>query len=282
MNTKQKIYSDLEPHFIYDYIFFSANLRFLQSQENSHKKYKMDQTAKAMCLVNLFEIYQKSLEDLSAVILALYRRYNPAQKDCKYQKEFNTNETPVVYTLINYTWGEPKLKKILVPFKNDHEIINKFGINNISKININLLHPDINIQNVNNFFLVGLKSLSGDQEKRFSMFNKIKHGGIVVANGRYFSETLPKNMPAAIYADPKAYTEDDHPLTVHGFKFTEMEFELMQGGIMKIMVMIKILLSAYLCKEFGGVLKKDKGLKSPLEIFSKIEMKKYLLLWNGF
>lgn len=281
MNIQQKIYLDLEPHFVYDYIFFAARLRFLQSQENSYKKYEMKNKAKAMCLVNLFETYQKSIEDLSAVILSLYRRYNHVSKGCKYQKEFKSKETPLIYTLINYTPGEPRLKKILALFNNDAEIVRKLGITNIERINITLLYPSINFQNFYNFFIRGLKDLSDDQNRRLKMFNKIKHGGIIVADGANFSNNLDKHMPAAIYSDPKSFSPEDHPLVIHGFKYTEQEFELMKAGIMKVMVMIQVILSMYLCKEYGGVLK-TMGLKSSLQIFNQIKMKKYISLWGGY
>lgn len=61
-----------------------------------------------MYLVILKEIFQKSLEDLGVIILALYRRYN---KDpyCEYQKKFN-KLTPISYTLINYKPGDAYIK----------------------------------------------------------------------------------------------------------------------------------------------------------------------------
>lgn len=278
MHPAQKIYLDLEPHFIYDYIFFSAHLRFLQSQESSHKNYNLKQMAKAMCLVNLFEIYQKSLEDLAAVTLALYRRYG-IDANCRYQKKFNALETPLSFTLINYR--EANLKDVLALLSTDEDIINKLGIKNFQKININLLYPDINFSNVYRFFVVGLKSLATDQDKRLKMFNKIKHGGIVVGDGHLLSDSLSANTPAVIYDEAKSFSDDDHSLIIHGFKYTEEEFEMMEAGIMKIMVMIKVLFSIYLCKEYPNTIKKN-GHTSTLDLLAKIEMKKYLSLWNGY
>lgn len=276
---KQKIYLDLEPHFVYDYIFFSAHLRFIQSQENSYKQYRMEQKAKAMCLVNLFETYQKSLEDLAAVMLAFSRRYNP-DPACSYQSDFDTDHTPLVYTLIHYHPGEANLKKLLQTFSSDADMVNRLGIRNIENINITLLYPDINFQKFYRFFVGSLRDLSTDQEKRLKMFNKIKHGGVIAGDGKLFANNLP-HSPAAVYADPKSFPDDDHPLIMHSFKYAEEEFDLMKGGIMRVMVMVKTMLSAYLCREYPDILV-TKRFKSPLEILEKIEMKKLLSLWGGY
>jgi len=174
---KQKIYLDLEPHFVFDYIFFASGLRVLQSQECKCDISKVDPTKRAMHLVNLFELYQKSLEDLAAVTLAIYRRYNPDQ-GCSYQRSFQTNQTPLDYTLINYKPGEANLKKILSLFPNDGDILDKLKVTHIEEVNIGVIYPDINLEKFYNFFLVGLKSLAGDQDRRLKMFNKIKHGGV--------------------------------------------------------------------------------------------------------
>ncbi|MFH0815075.1 MAG: hypothetical protein V1902_03325 [Candidatus Falkowbacteria bacterium] len=71
----------------------------------------MDQDGKRMHLVLLTELYQKSLEDLAAILLALFRRFN-TDASCEFQKEFSS-QTPVVYTLINYKIREAEIKKIL-------------------------------------------------------------------------------------------------------------------------------------------------------------------------
>lgn len=279
MNIKQKIYSDLEPDFIYDYIFFSVNLRFWQSEESTYKKYSMKHKAKALCFINLFETYQKSLEDLSAVILAMYRRYN-ATKDCDYQKAFKVNQTPVTYTLINYTPGEAILDDVLSLVPKKWDVINKLGINISGKINLTLLYPDIDFEKLYNFFVVGLRSLAEDQKKRLKIYNKIKHGGVIVSDGHWFSKTLVQ-APAAIYADPKAFSKDDHPLVIHGLKFNQDEFILMRAGIMKVRTIIQVLLSAYLCKEYFGNKMSD-GSTISLKIFEKIQMKKFVSMWQGY
>lgn len=281
MHDKQKIYIDLESHFVYDYIFFSTHLRLLQTEENGYKKYPLRDTTKRLCLVNMFELYQKSLEDLGAVTLAFYRRYN-SDTDCKFQKEFTTNETPLVYTLINYKPGDADLTQLLTKFSTEHEIIEKLGIINFEHINIKTIYSDINFQKVYTFFTIGLRSLGGDQRSRLKMFNKIKHGGVVLGDGSLpFSNNLVKGTPAVIYADPIKFRGDDHPLVIHGLKYTDDEFELMKAGVWKIVGIIKILLSIYLCREYEDFLLK-KYPTNPLKILQKIKLKQILSLWNGY
>ncbi|MBI1833457.1 MAG: hypothetical protein HYR90_01400 [Candidatus Andersenbacteria bacterium] len=240
----------------------------------------MDKKAKALCLVNLFEIYQKSLEDLAAVMLALYRYYN-ASSDCGYQKSFKAEQTPLTYTLIHYMPGEASLNKLANKFTGDSQMINGLGISNIEKSHITLLYGDIDLQKTYNFFIGGIKDLAVDQAKRLRMLNKIKHGGVVVENGRLFNSDMPK-APAAVYAQPEAFEADDHPLIIHSFKYTEEEFDLMSAGVMRVAAMMRILLSAYLCVEHRDFLEARKDLASPLDIFEKIEMKKLLSLWEGY
>lgn len=279
MHIKQKIYLDLEPYFIYDYIFFSAHLRFMQAQDNSYEKYNIKQKAKAMCLVNLLEVYQKSLEDLAAILLSLYRKYNP-DEECDFQKKFGVKETPLIFTLINYKQGEASIKNTLDLFKRDTDVIVKIGIKNIENINITLLYPDINFKNFYHFLLSSLGDLGNDQAKRQSIYHKIKHGGVIVGDASFFSNILSQS-PAAIYSEPKSFSDDDRPLVIHQLKYTEEEFVLMQIGVIKISVIIKVLLSVYLCKEYPHTII-EKGLKSPLEIFGLIDAKKYLSRWHGY
>lgn len=214
MTVKQKIYWDLEPDFVFDYIKFSANLRFFQSQENSYKNFMMRDARKAICLVNLLEIYQKSLEDLAAVTLGFYRRFNghtictnhKKANTCKDKKIFKDEKTPLIYSLINYTPGEATLLKILDCLGDDStKIIEGLGIKSIEGINLFLLYPTFDIQKFYTCVVSSLRDLGADQEKRIKIFNKIKHGGVVVFDGQHFSSTLP-HSPAVVYAHPEAFS----------------------------------------------------------------------------
>ena len=279
MRIKQKIYLDLEPDFIYDYIFFSASLRFMQAQDDSYRKYNIKQKAKAMCLVNLLEVYQKSLEDLAVILLSLYRKYNPDNK-CDFQRKFDVKETPLIFTLINYRPGEASIKNLLGLLGKGEDIIVKLGIKNIEDINITLLYPDINFKNFYHFLLSSLEDLGNDQAKRQSIYYKIKHGGVIVSDASFFNNTLTQS-PAVIYSEPKSVSDDDRPLVIHQLKYTEEEFILMQTGVIKISVIIKVLLSVYLCKEYPHTIIK-KGSKSSLELFGLIDAKKNLSRWHGY
>lgn len=270
----------MESNFVYDYIFFSAHLRFLKAHENIYKNYTKSQVARAMCFVNLFETYQQSLEDLAAVTLAFQRRYNSVRK-CRYQKDFSALETPLTYSIIHYKPGDANLKEILASFVADSDLKQGLGLLNIEKINLTSLYPDIDFKKFYKFFLIGLKSLAGDQEKRLKMFNKIKHGGMVISDGHIFSPTLPKNTPAVVYADPAAFDPNDHPLVIHGFKYADEEFELMKAGVMKISTMIKVMCSMYLCKEYMGEKMVD-GYVISIDLFNRIHGKKCLKMWDGY
>ena len=270
----------MDSNFVYNYIFFSAHLRFLKAHENKYKSYTKDQVVRAMCFVNLFETYQQSLEDLAAVTLAFQRRYN-STTECRYQKDFSEIWTPLIYTMIHYKPGDANLKDIIGLFKSDLKLIQGLGLVNAEKISLTSLYSDIDLKKFYKFFLIGFKSLAGDQNKRLKMFNKIKHGGIVVSDGHIFSSTLQNHTPAIVYADPTAFDPNDHPLVIHGFKYADEEFELMIAGVMKISTMIKVMCSIYLCKEYAGEKMTDNYIIS-LDLFNRIQGKKYLEMWDGY
>ncbi len=194
--------------------------------------------------------------------------------------------TPISFTLINYAPGEANLTKILAKMPDQTTVIKKLHLDDVEKIGIESIYPDISYTAFYSFFSSGLRDLAGNQEKRLNIFNKIKHGGVIVSDGRLFSNTLHKAAPAAIYADKDAYAPDEHLLTVHGLKYDgaehdDTEFILMQDGILRIATMIKALLALHLCVEYPELHTK-KGLKTKLSIFEKIEAKKWLSKWNGY
>lgn len=261
---RQTIYWDLEPEFLYDYLFFASSLRFWQASENTYEKYQLQQQGKGICLVNLFETYQKSLEDLGAVVLALRRRFN-YDPNCKYQKGFSVQETPVTYTLINYKPGESTIKSVLGDA--DQEIEKNLNLQIVNRINITLVYPNFDYTSWKNDFILNLKSLARDQDKRLRMFNKIKHGGVVISNAKILKSSQPLG-PAVIYSNPDKTSADS--LVLHSFKYVEEEFVLIKRRIMDVRKIIRELITIYLIKQYPDFIK-NKGLSSALELLKKVE-----------
>lgn len=266
---EEKVYWDLEPEVLYDYVNFANRLRVLQAGETDYKKYNMDQDGKRMHLVLLTELYQKSLEDLAVILLALFRRFN-TDASCEFQKEFSS-QTPLVYTLINYKIREAEIKKILDKLPSQRDFISGLHINDLDSLHLELLIPKLNKIQFYSELYSNVKDWMGDQEKRFRIYNKIKHGPIVLGSGKILNKTNP-NSPAVVYSDRGAKFTD-HPLVVHHLHFTEDEFLLLQAGVFKISDCIKDLLAIYLCKNYPDFLKK-KGFSSPLIFFKERRPKK--------
>ena|SRR3989344_5123170 len=262
---EQKVYWDIEPHMLYDYVNFANHIRVAQASDDRYKKFSMKQDGSRWFLMIFTELYQKSLEDLSVILLAFYRRFN-TDVGCEYQKKFSVVETPIAYTQINYKTHEATIKRVLDYFKNQGELIRGLRIDDIEKVDINFIFPEMNFQKFYNDLYNNLVAWSEDQEKRFRLYNKIKHGPAIVGSARIFN---PKNedAPAVVYADHSTDLTD-HPLFVHSLHFKESEFILLRGGVLKISQCIRDLISIYMCKNYSDILKK-KGFASPLFFFKQ-------------
>ncbi len=262
--NEQTIYWNIEAPFLYDYINFANMLRQLQVSDNQYKKYNMQQEAKRMYLVLFTELYQKTLEDLSVILLALYRRFN-IDSSCAYQKKLNQIITPIAYTIINYKTGEATIKNVTDKCSCKNDFINKLHIKDLDTIkNVNLVLPNLDPRIFYNDLYENIIAWQNDQEKRFKIYNKIKHGMAVVGSAQLFNNKN-KNAPAVIYANKNANLIN-HPLIVHSLHFTETEFVLLQNGVVKVSNCIKDLLAIYLCKNYPDFLKKQ-GFTSPLLFF---------------
>ncbi len=263
--NEQKIYWDIEAPILYDYVNFANRLRPLQILDNQHKKYGMRQDVKRMYLVLFTELYQKSLEDLAVILLALYRRFN-TDMACTYQKKFKQKTTPVTYTLINYKIKEATIKNITDKCVSENDFIGKLHIDDLATLNINLLLPLLDIHAFYSELYQNILAWKNDQEKRFRIYNKIKHGAAVVGSAKILN-SKNENAPAVIYADKDANLTD-HPLIVHSLHFIKDEFILLQNGVVKVSDCIRDLLAIYLCKNYPDFLKKQ-GFSSPLLFFQQ-------------
>ena len=94
---EKKIYWDIEPHMLYDYVNFANRLRLLSATDDRYKQFTMEQEGSRWFLLMFTELYQKSLEDLGVILLALRRRFND-DPSCPYQKKFLVKETPLTFT----------------------------------------------------------------------------------------------------------------------------------------------------------------------------------------
>lgn len=262
---EQKIYWDIEPHMLYDYVNFANRLRLLQAADDRYKQFTMEQDGKRWFLILFTELYQKSLEDLGVMLLAFRRRFNE-DNSCKYQKKFSVKETPITFTQINYAVGEATIKKTLDWFPSKRVLISGLHIDDIGRININLIFHELELPTFYNELYENLVAWSKDQEKRFHVYNKIKHGPVVVGSAKIFN-AKNENAPAVVYADPQADLMD-HPLIVHSLHFTKDEFVLLRAGVFKVSNCIRDLISIYMCKNYSEFLNM-KGFSSPLLFFKE-------------
>lgn len=263
--NEENIYWDIEASILYDYVNFANRLRPLQVLDNQYKKYSMQQDGMRMYLVLFTELYQKSLEDLAVILLSLYRRFN-IDSTCEYQKKFKKTITPITYTLINYKIREAVIKNITDKCLSEQNFISKLHIDDLGTINISLVLPLLDIHAFYSDLYQNILAWKNGQEKRFKIYNKIKHGAAVIGSAKLLN-VKNENAPAVIYAD-KTANLSDHPLIVHSLHFTEDEFILLQNGVVKISDCIRDLVSIYLCKNYPDFLR-NKGFSSPLLFFQQ-------------
>ncbi len=262
---EQKIYWDIEPHWLYDYVNFANRLRPIQSFDERYKQFTMKQDGRRWFLIIFIELYQKSLEDLGVILLALRRRFNK-DGSCKYQTKFSVDTTPIAFTQINYEVGEAFIKNTLDWFPTRQDFIKGLHISDMGELNINLVLPTLDIQSFYIDLYDNLVAWSKDQEKRRQAYNKIKHGPAIVGSAQIFNPEN-KNAPAVVYPDLKVDLTD-HPLMVYTLHFTEDEFILLRSGVLKISQCIRDLISIYMCKNYSDFLK-NKGFSSPLLFFKE-------------
>lgn len=257
------IYWDMEAEFLYDYLFLASNLRFFEVSSINYKKYTGDQLGMVACYVNIFEIYQKSLEDLGAILLSLKRRFN-IDNSCVYQKKYYCSETPILFTLMNYSISEGYIYKHIGTTRSDIE--RTFNLLMVNSISITLLYPSFQYSKWRDNVISNIMGFSNDQKKRDRMYNKVKHGGLVVGNGKLFKSASP-NAPAVIY--PNNDTANPNPLRLHSFKYDESEIIKMKSGVLNTRRLIRELVAIYLIYKYPEFVK-TKGNKSAIELLEKV------------
>ena len=266
MTDLKNIYWKLESLFLWDYLNFSIHLRDYIALQVSQDISNQNYLGRKLTFVSVFAEMMAGFEDTVALLLALKRRYSSDPK-CPYQRKFNVKETPLFYTL--FTFREPRLDKVLGS-ASPADVYQDFHFEKL--VPVSLSEPEFLQQEVVQRGLLTIaRFLCNDclsnqsKNDRPNAYNKIKHGSIVLSEGRDFFPDHPSG-PAIIMEIPKS--DADYPLKFLILPYSEEEIENMKRVIWLSKVVRKVLLVLYLWIEYAEFLI-EKGVHHPGLLFDE-------------
>ncbi len=242
--VKKEIYWNLEAPFLWDYLGFGIDLRDYNALQVAEAASSQNYLGRKLAFISVFAQMMAGFEDIAALLLALKRRYGP-DPECPYQKEFGVGETPLFYTMVTYR--DSRLDKVLVSVSPD-KAYQDFHFERLVPVSLSdpgFLQPEV----VQGGLLIIAKFLCDDcrtnqtKNNRPEAYNKIKHGAIVLSEGRDLFPEHPSG-PAIIMEAPKA--DVTYPLQLLTFPYSEEEIESMKQIIWLSKVVRKVLLALYL------------------------------------
>lgn len=242
-DVKKEIYSKLEPQFLWDYLSFGIGLRDYNVLQVAKAASSQNYMGQKLAFISVFREMMAGFEDVAALLLALKRRYGP-DTECPYQKEFNVGETPLFYTLVTYR--ESRLDKVLGSISPDN-VYRDFQFEKLVPVDLSspgFLQPEVVRQGLLSIagFLCGDCRTNQTKNNRPEAYNKIKHGSIVLSEGRDFFPDHPSG-PAVIMERPKG--DVAHPLQLLTLPYSEEEIEKMKRIVWLSVVVRKVLLVLY-------------------------------------
>lgn len=243
-DLKKEIYWKLEAPFLWDYRSFGTDLRDYNALQIAEAASHQNYLGQKLAFISILGQMMAGFEDLAALLLALKRRFSP-DPECPYQKEFGVGETPLFYTMVTYRdW---RLDKVLVSVSPD-KAYQDFHFDKLVPAGLSkpgFLQPEVVRRGLLNMAKFLCEDCRTNQTKnnRPEAYNKIKHGAIVLSEGRILFPEHPSG-PAIIMEGPKA--DATYPLQLLTFPYSEKEIENMKQIIWLSKVARKVLLALYL------------------------------------
>lgn len=241
---KKEIYWKLEAPFLWDYLNFGIDLRDYNALQIAEAASRQDYKGRKLAFISVFAQMMAGFEDTAGLLLSLKRRFS-ADPDCPYQNMFTVEETPLFYTMV--TFRDSRLDKVLGDIT-DNKVYDNFHFDKLVPTGLSepgFLEPDLvrlGLLNMAKFLCEECKTNQTKNDRPLA-YNKIKHGAIVLSEGRDVFPEHPSG-PAIIMEAPTA--EAKHPLQLITFPYSEGEIESMKRAIWLSMVVRKVLLALYL------------------------------------
>lgn len=242
--VKKEIYWNLEAPFLWDYLGFGIDLRDYNALQVAEAASRQNYMGRKLAFISVFGQMMAGFEDAAALLLALKRRFSPDPK-CPYQKEFTVGETPLFYTMV--TFRDSRLDKVLDCTTLD-KVYRNFHFDKLVPAGLSepgFLQPELVRRGLLNMAKFLCEDCRTNQTKnhRPEAYNKIKHGAIVLSEGRDLFPEHPSG-PAIIMEAPIA--DVTYPLQLLTFPYSEEEIESMKRIIWLSKVVRKVLVALYL------------------------------------
>ena len=247
---KEQAYWGVEPAFLWDHLNFGNDLRDYVALQVAEVAESHNQVGKHLAFLTILSAMMAGFEDLAALLLGLRRRY-AGDTDCGYQKEFSVAETPLMFSLMNYR-GDIRLDTLLGS-RTPEGVFLEFHFDRLvptSPAKPADLTPDMIRQGLRYM----AKSISEDfvrnqtKNDRCKASNKIKHGALVVSEGRRFFPG--RGYPSGPGVLMTGAGNPAEPLQCLILPYSEMELQQMQRMIWLSKMARKILITLYLWTEY--------------------------------
>ncbi len=244
------LYWTLEPHFLIDFIFFSSKIRLVRAQNYDHLFNNKDERDKRAAFIGVTDIYYQAIESLAAVCIAIQKRFpidpNVVALPVNYTMATYNGESAALFELLG---SEPQTLAMQLPLNFLDAIAanvdKECGPNTASKIK----------HEIYNYLATLSTALAKNDKLKIKIYNKIKHCGMVVYNGKRLLNSQPDSPAIIRNIVDKTVTPISHTPQLVSLKYSSEEYDLMKIAIKSIEQIQLHLLAAYLIHDYLDELK---------------------------
>jgi hypothetical protein len=261
--TLQDVLGRIEGNYFYDHATFTGTLReyVVRALESQYKSAPNDLHTRAFML-NVYREEYTSYEDLGAFLDAFL--------------SFRADSAVLpLQRIISYGPGQVKLGAVLEKYNvaTGDDLYNALGLSDWIPPNWSDQNPKIDLKKVFRracYFIVE-DCGPGQRDTGVRAFNKIKHGLVLVPEGRRYAAKLP-SAPAIIFAtQPKDPASHEKPVSVMAIPIGPENFEQRLRMVHFTQFMLRMFAMLYVLKRYAKVIE-ERGLKSDASVFSSDRM----------
>jgi hypothetical protein len=263
----RRVYEDNEAAFLWDYVEFGAEFRRFTAHHLKQAGQVNNAMAQRHALLGVFREMMASFEDFSALLLGLRRRYSSDPK-CKFQQAYASINTPVLFTLINYrdmgigkVVGTMTAAKCYDAFHFDRLV--PHGLDQPGFLSSEAVEKGL--RRLADFVVADC--LKHEQEGiRPQAYNKIKHGAVVLSDGKLLIPTLP--LGPAILDATVTDAKTANPITVYTIPVSGTHLDLFDKMVWAVGIARRIILALYLWREHE-LFVRSRGVQHPGVLFDQ-------------
>ncbi|MPZ20369.1 MAG: hypothetical protein GEV06_21005 [Luteitalea sp.] len=261
--TVEGVLAQLEGDYFYDYAAFTGSLReYVVRALEARYKSEPNELHKRAFLLNVYREEYTAYEDLGAFMDAF----------------LSIKGDPTIlplHRMISYGAGQVKLGSVLERHQIDtgDDLYNGLGLAEWMPASWSEHHPKIDLQKVLRracYFLVE-DCWPGQRATGVRAFNKIKHGLVLVPDGRPYASKLP-SAPAIIFAThPKDPASKETPVSILAIPTEPEKVEERLRIVHFTQFMLRMFAMLYVLKRYPAAIG-GRGLKADASVFGSERM----------